>query len=75
MNTLLKILGVKKLSRVSLSSVSGRSPGEGNGNPLRYSYLESPMDKILMARRNENHTKIQAKGKSFGKVVLLEGVD
>ena len=22
----------------------GRSPGEGNGNPLQYSYLESPMD-------------------------------
>ena len=23
---------------------SGRSPGEGNGNPLQYSCLESPMD-------------------------------
>ena len=23
---------------------SGRSPGEGNGNPLRYSCLEDPMD-------------------------------
>ena len=23
----------------------GRSPGEGNGNPLQYSCLESPMDK------------------------------
>ena len=23
----------------------GRSPGEGNGNPLRYSCLENPMDK------------------------------
>ena len=22
----------------------GRSPGEGNGNPLQYSYLENPMD-------------------------------
>ena len=22
----------------------GRSPGEGNGNPLWYSYLENPMD-------------------------------
>ena len=21
----------------------GRSPGEGNGNPLQYSYLENPM--------------------------------
>ena len=23
---------------------SGRSPGEGNGNPLQYSYLENSMD-------------------------------
>ena len=23
----------------------GRSPGEGHGNPLRYSRLESPMDR------------------------------
>ena len=25
---------------------SGRSPGEGNGNPLHYSCLESPMDGV-----------------------------
>ena len=24
---------------------SGRSPGEGNGNPLQCSYLENPMDR------------------------------
>ena len=24
---------------------SGRSPGEGNGNPLQYSYLEDPIDR------------------------------
>ena len=23
----------------------GRSPGEGNGNPLQYSFLEKPMDR------------------------------
>ena len=23
----------------------GRLPGEGNGNPLQYSYLENPMDR------------------------------
>ena len=23
---------------------SGKSPGEGNGKPLQYSYLENPMD-------------------------------
>ena len=29
-----------------LSSIlgSGRSPGEGNGNPLQYSFLENPME-------------------------------
>ena len=25
---------------------SGRSPGEGNGNPLQYSCLENPMERI-----------------------------
>ena len=26
---------------------SGRSPGEGNGNPLQYSCLENPMERTL----------------------------
>ena len=25
--------------------VLGRSPGEGNGNPLQYSHLKNPMDR------------------------------
>ena len=29
---------------VGLTPGSGRSPGEGNGNPLQYSCLENPMD-------------------------------
>ena len=29
----------------SLIPVSGRSPGEGNGNPLQYPCLENPMDR------------------------------
>ena len=28
---------------------SGRSPGEGNGNPLHYSCLDNPMDKDWQA--------------------------
>ena len=28
-----------------LIPVSGRSPGEGNGNLLQYSFLENPMDR------------------------------
>ena len=30
---------------VSLITGSGRSPGEGNGNPPQYSYLRNPMDR------------------------------
>ena len=30
---------------VCLIPGSGRSPGEGNGNPLQYSCLENPMDR------------------------------
>ena len=28
------------------TSGSGRSPGKGNGNPLQYSFLGNPMDKL-----------------------------
>jgi len=33
-------------NEVDLGSIpgSGRSPGEGNGNPLQYSCLENPME-------------------------------
>ena len=30
---------------VDLTPESGRSPGEGNGNPLQYSCLGNPMDR------------------------------
>ena len=30
---------------LGLIPVLGRSPGEGNGNPLQYSHLENPMDR------------------------------
>ena len=30
---------------LGLIPVLGRSPGEGHGNPLQYSYLENPMDR------------------------------
>ena len=41
-------LGMKILYRPAiLGSILGlvRSPGEGHGNPLQYSYLKNPMDK------------------------------
>ena len=33
------------ISYAGLIPGSGRSPGEGNGNPLQYSCLENPMDR------------------------------
>ena len=40
-------LVAQRLNVGDLGSVpgSGRSPGEGNGNPLQYSCLENPMDR------------------------------
>ena len=34
-----------KVEDVSFIPGSGRSPGEGNGNPLQYSCLGNPMDR------------------------------
>ena len=34
---------------VGLIPGSGRSPGEGNGNPLQYSCLKNPMDQRSLA--------------------------
>ena len=36
---------VGDLRDLGLIPGSGRSPGEGNGNPLQYSGLENPMDR------------------------------
>ena len=37
----------------------GRSPGEGNGNPLQYSCLENPMDGGAWRATVHGVTKIQ----------------
>ena len=36
---------VSNVGDLGLIPGSGRSPGEGNGNPLQYSCLENPMDR------------------------------
>ena len=39
---------------------SGRSPGEGNGNPLQYSWLKNPMDwgaTVLEGRKKTDLTE------------------
>ena len=38
----------------------GRSPGEGNGNPLQYSCLENPMDRGAWRATDHGVTKSQA---------------
>ena len=43
--TKLKGLNPADLISVFVPPESGRSPGEGNGNPLRYSCLKNPMDR------------------------------
>ena len=35
----------ESVGNVGLILGSGRSPGEGNGNPLQYSCLQNPMDR------------------------------
>ena len=42
-------------------SGSGRSPGEGNGNPLQYSCLENPMDRGAWQTTVHGVTKRQAR--------------
>ena len=38
---------------------SGRSPGEGNGNPIQYSYLENPMGRGAWRARVHRVVKSQ----------------
>ena len=56
----------------------GRSPGEGNGNPLQYSYLKNPMDRgawqatvhgFAIVRHNLA-TKQQGTTKSCSKILV-----
>ena len=48
---------------VDLGSIpgSGRSPGEGNGNPLQYSCLENPMDRGVWQATVHGVTKSRAR--------------
>ena len=52
---------------------SGRSPGEGNGNPLQYSCLENPMDRGAWQATIDRVTKSQTRLSNwhFHSIVLL----
>ena len=43
---------------VGLIPVLGRSPGEGDGNPLQYSCLKNPMDKETWQATVQSHKEI-----------------
>ena len=47
------------LRDVGLIPGSGRSPGEGNGNPLPYSYLQNSMDRRAWRATVHGVTKSQ----------------
>ena len=49
---------------------SGRSPGEGNGNPLQYSCLENPMDGGVWLATVHGVTKSQTQLSDFTSLYL-----
>ena len=53
---------------------SGRSPGEGNGNPLQYSCLENPMDRRAWRATVHGVTKSQTQLSDFHFFKELKGV-
>ena len=50
---------------LSLIPGLGRSPGEGNGNPLQYSCLENPMDRGAWQATVHGVTKSQTELSNF----------
>ena len=50
---------------------SGRSPGEGNGNPLQYSCLENPMDRGAWQATVHRVTKSRTRLSDFTSLVYI----
>ena len=44
-----------KVGDVSSIPQSGRSPGEGNGNPFQYSFMKNPMDRGACGGKRVRH--------------------
>ena len=51
----------------------GRSPGEGNGNPLQYSCLENPTDRGAWGSTVHGIAQSQTQLKQLSMVQTLEG--
>ena len=48
----------------------GRSPGEGNGNPLQYSCLENPMDRGAWQATIHKITKSRTELKQLKEILM-----
>ena len=59
----------------SLIPGSGRSPGEGHGNPLQYSCLENPMDKEICQATGPIESQTQLKQLSTAQYIMKETFD
>ena len=57
-----------------LSPGLGRSPGEGNGNPLQYSCLENPMDRGAWLATVYGVTKSRAQLSDFNSLLYTLSV-
>ena len=53
---------------------SGRSPGEGQGNPLKYSCLENPMDRRAWWATVHRVAKSQTQQKSLGTTQQIDHI-
>ena len=53
---------------------SGRSPGDGNGNPLRYTCLENPMERGAWWATVHGVTKSQTRLSDFTSLSFKRGV-
>ena len=54
---------------------SGRSPGEGNGNPLQYSCLENPMDRGAWLATVHGVTKKESEATSLSPSKAFEELE
>ena len=54
-----------------LNPGSGRSPGEGNGNPLQYSCLENPMESSPAGYSPLSHKELDVTEQLNSKIVVL----
>ena len=53
------LVNARDIGDTSLVPGSGRSPGEGNGNPLQFSSLENPMNRGVWQATSMGSQKVR----------------